>query len=673
MNQEERVWINQNIFYHKDLQFNTGNSLDLSFSSSTQDFQTYSPPSLNLSISSGSTRKVFTINYQTAIDLTRAFKQGVESNFSNFNVYRKHGDRALKVDVHQMQDTKEWVSSINVVYSSSDSSLIVLPMSVFFSLICLIKDFSTYYLNLTFDFSTRTLVTELLKETKEIKSSIKALPSFLKEVPRSGSFTTEDYHPLLHLNPVKEGPTGSLGPDPCPSGTPGPESLDSTLTDEFSSFIDQNIDKIDIPELGKAEIKQEVVQEYDSPFIKRVLKGDISTFENLFNSVSVKMDSSILTFKDILSKNMGLENIDYLPGISKDELKSVLYMTKILYRKTLFSFANNNAKIPQTVSLVKYQVDPKLIQPVNSDLAYDLLMISGYLRLLKNQLEKKIVNQVESKSFLYMTFRCFTDVFTFSFLDDKDEATIKNCVVSRFKWHQKAGLFKKYEFILESCNCKQITETDIGIFIDEVTSKVVRRSPFIKQVHEKSYAEGELAIPFENDFSVEQIINEAVYLEIAKRVGVDINNEADLSRVVDPFTISDKVKDMFRNPTPKSTKKKETTIEEKETNLVRFVNFYKNDVPERFRDKFLAYIKELKYGPCVLDNQDFPLEELGEDIVKGLYVWQETEDRAKDKYTDFYLRFETCLLDKKLIISKTRGAKKEEVPAENWLSASEIE
>jgi len=649
MNQEERVWINQNIFYHKDLQFNTGNSLDLSFSSSTQDFQIYSPPSLNLSISSGSTRKVFTINYQTAIDLTRAFKQGSESNFSNFNVYRKHGDRALKVDVHQVQDTKEWVSSINVVYSSSDSLLIVLPMSVFFSLICLIKDFSTYYLNLTFDFSTRTLVTELLKETKEIKSSIKALPSFLKEDP----YITTPSNPSLKEEQVKE-----------------PENIDSSLTNEFSQFIDQNIDKIDIPELKKAETKQEVVQEYDSPFIKRVLKGDISTFENLFNSASVKMDNSIFTFRDILSKNMGLENIDYLPGISKNELKSVLYMTKILYGKSLFSFVNSNAKIPQTVSLVKYQVDPKLIQPVNSDLAYDLLMISGYLRLLKNQLEQKIINQVESKSFLYMTFRCFTDVFTFSFLDDKDEATIKNCVLSRFKSYQKAGLFKKYEFILESCSCNQITETEIGYFIDEVTSKIVRKSPFIKQVHEKSYAEGELAIPFENDFSVEQIINEAVFLEIAKRVGVDINNEADLSRIVDPFRISDEVKDMF-NKKPKPAQRKEAVTEEKETNLARFVNFYKNEVPERFRDKFLAYVKELKYDPCVLDNQDFSLEELGESIVKGLYIWNESMDK-REKYTDFYLRFEMCLLDKKLIIFKIRGTK-EEAPVGNWLSASEIE
>jgi hypothetical protein len=651
MNLEERIWINQNIFYHKDLQFNTGNSLDLSFSSSTQDFQTYSPPSLNLSISNGNNRKVFTINYQTAVDLTRAFKQGSESNFSNFNIYRKHGDRALKIDVHQVQDTKEWISSISVIYSSSDVSLIVLSMSVFFSLICLIKDFSIYYLNLMFNFSTRTLMTELLKETKEIKNSIKALPSFLKEDPHIA--VPFDQIPLNSILEKKE----------------QPEDLDSTLTNVFSNFIDQNIDRIEISEFKIAETKQEVVQEYNSPFIEKVLKNDISTFENLFNSASIKMDSSIFTFRDILSKNMGFENVDYLPGISQNEVKSSLYITKILYGKSLFSFVNSNAKIPQTIPVVKYQVDPKLIRPVNIDLAYDLLMISGYLRLMKNQLEKKVVNQVESKSFLYMTFRCFTDIFTFSFLDDKDEATIKNCVLSRFESYQKTKFFKKYDFILESCSCGQITGTEMRSFIDEVTAKVVRKSPFIKQVHEKSYAGGELVVPFENEFSIEQIINEVVFLEIAKRVGIDINNDADLNRVVDPFKISEEIKELF-NKKQKPTQKKE--VEEKETNLYRFVNFYKDEIPERFRDKFIDYIKKLKYDPFDFNN-DFPIEELGESIVKGLYVWNETENPSKDKYTDFYLRFETCLLDKKLIISKVRGEKKEKTLVENWNIASEIE
>ena len=46
-----------------------------------------------------------------------------------------------------------------------------------------------------------------------------------------------------------------------------------------------------------------------------------------------------------LIKNMGIEGVDWLPGISKDDLKSSLYMTKIFFGTTLFSFVNKNEVI----------------------------------------------------------------------------------------------------------------------------------------------------------------------------------------------------------------------------------------------------------------------------------------------------------------------------------------
>jgi hypothetical protein len=54
------------------------------------------------------------------------------------------------------------------------------------------------------------------------------------------------------------------------------------------------------------------------------------------------------------------------------------------------------------------------------------------------------------------------------------------------------------------------------------------------------------------------------------------------------------------------------------------------------------------------DYDKYPLEDLGESIVRGIYNWNEKND--KEKYTDYFSRCENGL-SKDLIISKVRTIK----------------
>ena len=80
---------------------------------------------------------------------------------------------------------------------------------------------------------------------------------------------------------------------------------------------------------------------------------------------------------------------------------------------------------------------------------------------------------------------------------------------------------------------------------------------------------------------------------------------------------------------------------------------FKKQIPERYREKFIKYISGLKEENYDYNNVEFPLNELGDDIVKGLYLWNES-DNKKESYSNFRSKHEQCM-DKNLIIAKIKG------------------
>lgn len=624
---KERSYFNQTLFFHKDIYYNSNSSLDISLTTSTTDLEMFSSPSLNLSVIQENSRKVCTLHYPQANDLVDSFRNIVEtlSNKSTFpiEIYRKIGDKALKIVLKNYMDSKDLISDVSVIYNDSDIGRVVLPFKTFFSVMNIIKEYVNSYIMIGLNFSNRVILRELMNNSIELKNNVKTLPSYVKE----------------NLSVVKE-------------------SIPSKAVEELDSFMSSNLDNIKIPELLTPEPAQTVEPEPDSKFVKNVLKFDIKVLEDVINSA---MANRYFSITNLFKKEF--EGKDLLPGISDNEMKSINYIGRLIFGSSLYKYVSNKVPFPQTVPVIKYEVKGD-VHPDSLELAYDLLTISGFLKFVRNRLEARTTDAMNNKSFLYVAYRCFTDPYCFSFLEGKNVDTVKSIVLSRFRYFQKNSFFSKFEEHLKNYNVPLVIENDIRGFVDEICSKVLNNRKFIEEVHIEGHKGDAFKVPFVNSFSLEQIINEVVPIEIACYCGLDITKDEELKRVVDVKTLSKEVLDTLRKGKIQEPKKKKNP-DEKETNIYRFVNFYKAEVPEKFRDKFLSYIKALVYGPCDLTNPDFPLEELGEPIVKGLYIWNETENK-QGLYTDFYVSFENTIMTKDLIISKVRGSKSGTSISSGW-------
>ena len=90
------------------------------------------------------------------------------------------------------------------------------------------------------------------------------------------------------------------------------------------------------------------------------------------------------------------------------------------------------------------------------------------------------------------------------------------------------------------------------------------------------------------------------------------------------------------------------------SNILKTVKFFNNEIPEKYRNEFFNYIENLKNNNYDFSNSIYEEEELGDNIVKALYVWNES-DNKKEPLTTFRTKLEDCLLTKELIIAKYRS------------------
>ena len=89
---DNKIWINQNLLFYKDVEFNTDSILDVSITSSTSDFITFSSIALNISVSSFSSRKNQMLNLQNTI-LIREYLLELENVDLSENIYKIQPDR----------------------------------------------------------------------------------------------------------------------------------------------------------------------------------------------------------------------------------------------------------------------------------------------------------------------------------------------------------------------------------------------------------------------------------------------------------------------------------------------------------------------------------------------------------------------------------------------------
>jgi hypothetical protein len=96
------------------------------------------------------------------------------------------------------------------------------------------------------------------------------------------------------------------------------------------------------------------------------------------------------------------------------------------------------------------------------------------------------------------------------------------------------------------------------------------------------------------------------------------------------------------------------------------VKSFESEIPEEYKKEFLTYIDSLSDN---FDYTKFKLNEFGDNIVKGVYEWNESN--KTEKYTDFYDRCENSLMSKDLILAKMTIKKEEK--SDDWFGNLEVD
>ena len=279
-----------------------------------------------------------------------------------------------------------------------------------------------------------------------------------------------------------------------------------------------------------------------------------------------------------------------------------------------------------------------------------------YIRGVRRRLEGKEADALKNCSVFHIQLRCFIDPFVFSFIDGISPDKLNAIILQRYKYYKDLLVFSMYERKLKDYNCAELTENDISSMITELSEKVIGKSPYICDLHERSIPENSLRLPSENNFTLEQITNEIVPLEVAQKLGKDIKDDLVIEQIRKSYTITDEILNFFRQSQKKVKVKKgsKESVVQKSNNLERVVKYFIDDVPDQYKESFVKYIKDMGIVKFNFMTT-FPLDEFGDNVIKALYVWDPVDDpKVTQNYKHLLRKIETEIMEKDQILANIK-------------------
>lgn len=606
---KELFWFNQVCLTHQDKQFQTNAFLRISYSTSTSDFWNFNLLKLSISISEDKKTRAYSLSFQNVIDLYKSIKQ-VMSNGDPCNQGELQIDKSYIKDqklIFKFQKTTEDVKvvTIQIYRNESDFGKIMIPFNLFESIAFITKSFLENYDRIYGSLRRDFILAKTFQVSQKLAGDIRNLPNQLVE---------------------------NVTNEPEPHENDGVITKNENQLDELSKYIGDDMDNVpDIPELEK--LGKEGTQSFKSKFLEEM--GSLYNFEKFLEAARVSDNP----FQSVCDRLSGVEGIDPLPNISDKDGKSVIYLSKLFYLSYLRRYVENNVSIPISFIDLKYKVNKDKTQEANIELARNLLLIISYIKCFRNKVESKTNDADINKSILYLTLRCFCDTFTFSFLKGGDINSLSSTIVSRFKYYDGIGFFDYYKGLLDENNCGQISEDEIKSSVTKL-SEVIEETPYIDGLHDNLFKNNQVILPSSDNLTIEQIINEVVPVEVDKQVKGKLNS--DILKGKSPEIVS-----LFDG---RSENSKSEII--KISNLTRFIKEHEGEIQEYVENEFWTYVKDFENKNFDFSKFKVSLSDLGENIVKALYLWKPEEDsQVKTNYVYFCGKVENEIMGKSEIIA----------------------
>lgn len=615
MYNESKKWFSQTLMYYEDKIYQTDGKLRVGISTNTSDDMNFNPPVFNISVSHNF-QKSCSLKIDQAMDLVSSFKQFMaQPDFNNSEILRRI-HRSLELSFKfKMDQSNNSVVEIILRSSSTDFSKIIIPANVFQTFAHRLKNFVNNYDQLCYKLLMKNIDAEYRNIINQIPGLIRGISS--------------------QIIPVKNPDNRAAVSETVEQEEAAP--AEQTI-EELDKFLGDDMNNVKVAEIEekKIENEKEAMFEIHSDFVENVLQGKLETLESMLVTIDGS-NTPILDFKNTLNELIG-KNYNYLPNMPEEDLKSALYLSKTLCSIITHSHINFDTPIPPSTPILLYKA--KDYKDENLELAYDLLLCFGYTRALRNRLNEKTPDFITNRSRFYLQMRLYLDIFCYSFLEKVNKDKLRSIITNRYKYFESIGFFETYKKILDKHKCIPIKSSDIDDFISEACDKIIGKAMYVGDQQDFMVENNSFKLPSSNNFTLEQIINEIIPLEIDDKIGTDLKKVTYVSKEIYNWFVND------TKPKVNKTKK------EKTSNIVRFATHYRNEIPEKYRDEFLAWLKAVEDMDFEFDGCEFPLIEFGSNIIKGLYLWKPSEDeKILSSYKYFWGKFEDCMLDKTHILA----------------------
>jgi hypothetical protein len=641
-------WFSQALFTYKDKIYATEGYLRISISTnSSEELNYFNPPVINISITNNY-QKSINLNIQSAKDLIKAFKLILpQINGKELSIQRKYQKDTVLHFTFKLDSDEQRVVVIEIRNNESDFTKIVVPLEgVFETFASCIREFTENYM---------TMCTQLLIQSIQSRNTqvIQQLPALIKGI--SSQIISSDSRGSI------ESPD-SRAPEREEKGF---ATETESIINDFDKFLDENIDKVVIPEIERAEgTEKKSVMKVDSIFVERYLQKNLSNLESTMVNCFMS-DSPFVNFiDDIKSKIMPYvkdENFSLLPDITDHDFKSFVYISKLMCSMTYHDHVNLGQPIPSSAPVFKYA--PSNFDPLNLEIAYDLFLFNLYIRTVRRRLENVISDPMRSKALFYMQMRCYTDPLVFSFIEKVDNTKLASIISNRYEYYDSIGVFDEYKVLLEEINAPDVKKSDIQSVVQEAVDKIIGKGYKINEIHENMYQQNFVKLESKNNYNLEQIINEILPLEISEKSGKSLKDDSVIEELRINHNISDEILSIFVKEKKKVKKEKV----EHGNNLLRVIKSqFIKEVPEQYRDDFIKYLSEFDNKKFDINDKTFPIEEFGDNVIKALYLWDpEKDDIIKKSYKEFFLKVENELMERDLILSKIKIKEETDVPKES--------
>jgi len=631
--EKETYWFNQSLLYYRNDE-HVETYLDIFISTSTVDFLNINSPLLRICVGLNLHKKYYNFSLENCNDFLNTIKKVSEEKpfENNINIVKRYNkNKNLKVEF-KLNNRNEKIIVISIIENNMDESIAVLSKDIFVILCSLFKNYSENYFNVCMETSkiaNRFLLNEILTNIKTNNRLLETLPSSLLEI-KYNKYVSDDYNKVENINEE--------------TIANAHENLDANnILNDLDNFIGgSEMDRIKIKEIDKIYTEEDQEKSkviITSQLINNVLNNDISNFENMMTSVLID-NNPLSKIIDKFKISMNLKDRFYfLPEIKEEEMKSACYISNLFFKSELNRYINNDIAFTRSIPILKYQ--PKFITNDNIDLSLDLLLIIIYLKILFEKVETVEKDSQKNKLMLYVSSRWYLDLLIFSFLKYEDVDTIKSCINNRFESYSKNNFFKYYEDLLSFYNLSNITSSEVSSVVNKIV-ELLKSKETVNELHNKYFENNIVKISSKNDLSLEQITNEIIKLEVLVRN----EDEKDIDKIIENhrLEISEISKNIFKNSKiPRKSK-------DYGTNLLRYAKFNNSEIPNELRDDIIKYIEELSDND--FDYKKYSLEQFGDNIIKGIYIWNESENKHKP-YSDFVVECENTL-ERDLIISKIK-------------------